>query len=194
MTTNSTDMILWYDILVSGPDPKNDDILEIAVVLTDMDLQEIDHFQAVIRPFKCDQLFKNGSWYVAGLSREFQQRIRDTDIVYELDHAEMADDVIDQLSKWLAMVNPNDSIRHLGGYGLATIGDFLWERLGGIGFLLLPKSYDMLRVGEFMLAEYDHYYTGHTAIRALDCARQAIRDMQDIRQWFKRNLLTPDPH
>lgn len=67
-------MIIWIDTETTGLNPRQDKLLEIACVITDDDLEEVNRFQAVtneartvdfnsVDPYVLDMHFKNGLWH-----------------------------------------------------------------------------------------------------------------------------------
>ena len=88
MTTSPT-RIAWLDTETSGLDPQRDRIIEIAIIVTDGDLNELDHFEQKIRLSPIDRLaaspraleingYTDEDWYDAPLPcKEIWQRVDD---------------------------------------------------------------------------------------------------------------------
>lgn len=58
------DKLLWLDLEMTGLDPDSDRILEVGAIVTDFELREIEHYEALIKqPERVLDRMKSGDWY-----------------------------------------------------------------------------------------------------------------------------------
>lgn len=58
------DKLLWLDLEMTGLDPEEDRILEVAAIVTDFDFEESGRFEAIVKqPVDKLERMKQGKWY-----------------------------------------------------------------------------------------------------------------------------------
>ena len=173
--------LLWVDLEMTGLDPVNDVILEVAAEITDFDFKTLASYEAIVQQPKdivVDRMQKNIWWHDYPANRD--------EFVSKLDSGKASDQVEQEL---VALIQDQfgDEPAVLAGNSIHNDRNFIkqwWPHLD------LKLHYRMLDVSTFkilMQAKYDVQFEKKEVHRAFDDIQASIAELQHYLEWFKEN-------
>jgi oligoribonuclease len=171
--------LFWVDLEMTGLDPANDVILEVAAEITDFNFATLDSYEAIVkqpRDVVIDRMQKNIWWADYPANRdEFINKL-DTG----KDPSQVEQELVDLLQK-----NFGDEPVILAGNSIHNDRLFIkqwWPSLD------LKMHYRMLDVSAFkvlMQGKYDVVFDKKEVHRAFDDIQASIAELQYYLEWFK---------
>ncbi|THH01340.1 hypothetical protein EW026_g1347 [Hermanssonia centrifuga] len=187
----SSGPLVWIDCEMTGLNPKTDKILEIAVLITNGNLDLVDPgLQFVINTEKA-VLDRMDEWCTnqhgkSGLTQACLSSTHSTEFVSK--------QVLDYIKKWV----PEQRVAVLAGNSVHADRAFLAEEMPQVLDWLHYRIVDVSSIKELCRRWFPtrlppkHIFVNDGAVshRALDDIRGSIRELQ----WYRRNIFTtPDP-
>ena len=172
--------LLWIDLEMTGLDPEQDVILEVAAEITDFDFKTIASYEATVRQPRdvvVDRMQKNVWW------AEFPHN-RD-EFVNNLDTAKPSDQVQQELIE-LLQEHFGSEPAVLAGNSIHNDRNFIkkwWPEFD------LKLHYRMLDVSSFkvlMQGKYGENFEKKEVHRAFDDIQASIAELQHYLEWFKK--------
>lgn len=174
--------LLWVDLEMTGLDPINDVILEIAAEITDFEFNTLATYEAIVRQpaeVVTDRMQKNIWWQEYPENRdEFIRKTDDDTIAKPSSQVE---------SELVALVE-----QHFGSERAVLAGNSIHNDRGFIRHwwpkLDLKLHYRMLDVSAwkvFMQGRYDVNFEKKEVHRAYDDIQASIAELQYYLEWFK---------
>jgi len=193
MTDHSTTptRLVWLDLETTGLDPAHGSILEIGIVVTDLELNEIDR-RAWILPYVRDSIIASMDDYVLnmhmanGLLKEVwgEPSIRETSLQLQQRLAKERSEIGRSVAQWIKAISGDSSsksARYLAGSSIHFDRAWLAVHFPGI---LETVSYRMLDVSTFKVAFPGllSQREGGPAHRALGDLDYSIDQLQQMRE------------
>lgn len=172
--------LLWIDLEMTGLDPEQDVILEVAAEITDFDFKTIASYEATVRQSRdvvVDRMQKNVWW------TEFPHN-RD-EFVNNLDKAKPTEQVQQELIA-LLQEHFGSEPAVLAGNSIHNDRNFIkkwWPEFD------LKLHYRMLDVSSFkvlMQGKYGENFEKKEVHRAFDDIQASIAELQHYLEWFKK--------
>lgn len=176
-------MILWADVETTGLDPWFDLLLEVALVVTDDQLNEVSHITRVVQsrrldkqkvdPFVLEMHTINGLWK-------------------DVETAEFIETVENELSGFISQHVALDQKIILAGSTVGFDRSFLKEHMPSVSSRLLYRSIDVSSIKELCIRWRPDVYdawkrTNDGSVkphRALPDVRQSIAELRFYRDYF----------
>ena len=171
--------LLWVDLEMTGLDPLNDVILEVAAEITDFDFKTLASYEALVRQpsdVVIDRMQKNTWWADYPENRD--------EFVNKLDSAKPSEQVERELIELVQKEFGNEPAV-LAGNSIHNDRAFIkqwWPRLD------LKLHYRMLDVSAWkvlMQAKFDVQFEKKEVHRAFDDIQASIAELQHYLEWFK---------
>ncbi len=178
--------ILWVDLEMTGLDPQQDVILEVAAEITDFDFKTLASYEAAVKQPR-DRVVKRmqaNTWW-----KDFPEN-RDT-FVKNLDKGKALGDIEQEL---IALVERQfgSELAVLGGNSIYNDRLFIKRWLPSLD---LKLHYRMLDVSSFkilMQGKYGVVYEKNATHRAFDDIQASIAELQYYLDWFKNRNQNSD--
>ncbi len=173
--------LLWVDLEMTGLDPKNDVILEIAVEITDMDFKTLESYETCIkqkREIVTDRMQKNTFW------QDFPGN-RDS-FLKSIDEGKPLDEVEREV---VALVEKHfgDEPAVLAGNSIHNDRGFIKQWLPTLDLKLHYRMLDVSAWKILMQGKYGVKYEKTDAHRAFDDIQASIAELQFYLDWFKQH-------
>jgi oligoribonuclease len=173
--------ILWVDLEMTGLDPQQDVILEIAAEITDFDFKTLASYEAMVKQPK-DLVVKRmqaNIWW-----KDYPEN-RDA-FVNNLDKAKPLEQVEAEM---IAILDAQfgDELAILGGNSIYNDRQFIKQWMPALD---LKLHYRMLDVSSFkilMQGKHGEVFEKNSAHRAFDDIQASIAELQSYLDWFKKN-------
>ena len=173
-----SDYIVWVDCEMTGLDVTVDEICEIAVVVTDQELNEVDPgLQIVVKPGR--KALKNMGEFVTNMHTE-SGLIEEIPNGVSISKAETQ--VLEYIRKWI----PEERTAPLAGNSIGTDRMFLNRQMPSLDSFLHYRNIDVSSIKELTRRWYPRVYfqmpkkTGNH--RALADIKESIRELRYYRQ------------
>jgi oligoribonuclease len=173
--------LLWVDLEMTGLDPANDVILEVAAEVTDFDFKTLESYESTIRQPKdlvINRMQKNIWWADYPANRD--------EFLNKLEEGKEPNQVEKEL---VALVE-----RHFGEEPAVLAGNSIHNDRGFIRqwwpALDLKLHYRMLDVSAWkvlMQGKYGVVFEKKEVHRAFDDIQASIAELQHYLEWFKQN-------
>ena len=173
-----SDYIVWVDCEMTGLDVTVDEICEIAVVVTDQELNEVDPgLQIVVKPGR--KALKNMGEFVTNMHTE-SGLIEEIPNGVSISKAETQ--VLEYIKQWI----PEERTAPLAGNSIGTDRMFLNRQMPSLDSYLHYRNIDVSSIKELTRRWYPRVYfqmpkkTGNH--RALADIKESIRELRYYRQ------------
>ena len=173
-----SDYIVWVDCEMTGLDVAIDEICEIAVVVTDQELNEVHPgLQIVVKPGR--KALKNMGEFVSNMHTE-SGLIEEIPNGVSISKAEQQ--VLDYIKQWI----PDERSAPLAGNSIGTDRMFLNRQMPNLDSFLHYRNIDVSSIKELTRRWYPRVYfqmpkkTGNH--RALADIKESIRELRYYRQ------------
>lgn len=172
---------LWMDLEMTGLDAENDVILEVAVEITDVQLQTLATYEARIKQDKqlvVDKIQKNVWWKNYPQNRD--DFIKNLDGAKPLDVAEK--EIVDLVEEHFG-----SELAILAGNSIHSDRRFIEKHMKE---LELKLHYRMLDVSSFKVLLHSRYgvtFDKDDAHRAFEDVQASIAELQYYLDWFREN-------
>ena len=173
-----SDYIVWVDCEMTGLDVSVDEICEIAVVVTDQELNEAhEGLQIVVKPSR--KALKNMGEFVTNMHTE-SGLIEEIPNGVSISQAE--DEVLEYIRQWI----PDERTAPLAGNSIGTDRMFLNRQMPKLDSFLHYRNIDVSSIKELTRRWYPRVYfqmpkkTGNH--RALADIKESIRELRYYRQ------------
>lgn len=172
--------LLWIDLEMTGLDPEQDVILEVAAEITDFDFKTIASYEAIVkqpRDVVVDRMQKNVWWADYPQNRD--------EFVNKLDTAKPSEQVQQELVALLEQHFGSEPAV-LAGNSIHNDRNFIkqwWPEFD------LKLHYRMLDVSSFkilMQGKYGESFEKKEVHRAFDDIQASIAELQHYLQWFDK--------
>ncbi len=173
--------LLWVDLEMTGLDPSEDVILEVAAEITDMDFKTLESYEARVkqrREVVAERMQKNNWWTDFPANRD--------EFLDNLDNGKPLTKVEQEL---IRLVN-----KHFGNEPAILAGNSIWNDRMFIKqywpALDLKLHYRMLDVSAWkvvMQGKYGVNYEKTNSHRAFDDIQASIAELQHYLDWFKEH-------
>lgn len=174
--------ILWVDLEMTGLDPLEDVILEVAAEVTDFEFKTLGSYEATVKQPKdvvVERMQKNKWWADFPANRD--------EFVNKLDFAKPSEQVEQELIALLEQ-HFGEEPALLAGNSIHNDRNFIkqwWPELD------LKLHYRMLDVSAWkvlMQAKYNVSFEKKEVHRAFDDIQASIAELQHYLEWFKKDL------
>lgn len=171
--------LLWVDLEMTGLDPAEDVILEVAAEITDFDFKTLGSYEAIVqqpREVVIDRMRKNVWWADFPVNRDEFVRKAETGKPARQVQQELVELVEKHFGNELAV---------LAGNSIHNDRNFIkwwWPQLD------LKLHYRMLDVSAWkvlMQAKYDVQFEKKEVHRAFDDIQASIAELQHYLEWFR---------
>lgn len=182
---SDNDRLVWIDCEMTGLDVGVDELVEIAVVVTDFDLRVLDPgFQVVIKPDA--SALENMSEFVTEMHRS-------SGLLEEIPHGVSLADAEFQALEYIQRFAPVEGKAPLAGNTIGTDRTFLAAYMPRVDRWLHYRSVDVSSIKELARRWYPRAYIhapakegGH---RALADIRESIRELA----YYREAVFVPEP-
>jgi oligoribonuclease len=173
--------LLWVDLEMTGLDPQQDVILEVAAVVTDFEFNTLASYEARIRQPREVVLdrFQKNVWYADYPENrdEFVARLDEGKLSGEVEKELMAL-VEDQFGREPAI---------LAGNSIYNDRKFISEWWPALDLKLHYRMLDVSAWKVFMQGRYDVDFEKKSSHRAEDDIHESIAELKHYLEWFKSN-------
>ena len=182
---SSSDLLVWIDCEMTGLDISIDELVEVAVVITDYDLVPVDPgFSIVIRP---DQsAFDNMGEFVTNMHRE-------SGLLEEIPNGVALADAEYAVNEYILTFVPTPQSAPLAGNTIGTDRTFLAKYMPRVDAHLHYRSVDVSSIKELSRRWVPRVYFNAPAKdgghRALADIRESIRELE----YYRRAVFTAEP-
>ncbi|KAI0776314.1 ribonuclease H-like protein [Trametes elegans] len=176
--------LVWIDCEMTGLDPRTDQILEIAVLITNGELQTVDEGISYIIQTDKEVLDRMGDWCrnthgASGLTQACIESPHTKDFVQQ--------EVLKYIKKWI----PHDRTGVLAGNSVHMDRAFMVGEMPDVINWLHYRIVDVSSIKELARRWYRTTSPPSTPVepahRALDDIKGSIRELQ----WYRQNLFMP---
>lgn len=173
--------LLWVDLEMTGLDPKEDVLLEVAAEVTDFNLKTLDSYDTIIkqdREVVVDRMQKNIWW------KEFPTN-RDQ-FIKNLDKGKSLSEVEQEL---IALVEKHfgDDLAILAGNSIYNDRMFIKQWMPALDLKLHYRMLDVSSWKIFMMGRYNMEFQKPDVHRAFDDIQGSIAELQYYLDWFKNH-------
>ncbi len=170
--------LLWVDLEMTGLDPQQDVILEVAVEITDFDLKPLASYEARIRQPRevvLDRMQKNIWWADYPDNRD--------DFVQKLPDGKLSSEVEREL---IALIEEHFDREPavLAGNSIYNDRKFITEWWPELDLRLHYRMLDVSAWKVFMQGRFDVEFEKKNAHRAQDDIRASISELEHYLEWF----------
>lgn len=181
----ASEHIVWIDCEMTGLDPEIDELVEVAVVVTDFDLKVLDPgFQIVIKP--SERALEHMSDFVTKMHTE-SGLITELDSGVSLEEAQQQ--VLDYVKRFVAI----ERTAPLGGNTIGTDRAFLARYMPELDGFLHYRNIDVSSIKELSRRWFPRAYfmspEKHGGHRALADILESIRELR----YYRAAVFTDDP-
>ncbi|CAN5312506.1 oligoribonuclease [soil metagenome] len=182
---STSDLLVWIDCEMTGLDISIDELVEVAVVITDYDLVPVDPgFSIVIKP---DQsAFDNMGEFVLNMHRE-------SGLLEEIPHGVALADAEYAVNEYILKFVPTPQTAPLAGNTIGTDRTFLAKYMPRVDAHLHYRNIDVSSIKELSRRWFPRVYFNAPAKdgghRALADIRESIRELE----YYRRAVFTPEP-
>jgi oligoribonuclease len=180
-----TDLLVWVDCEMTGLNLERDEICEIAVIVTDSELNPLDEgLQLVIKP--SDQALAEMGEYVTNMHTE-------SGLLAELDSGISHAEADTRVSEYLTRFMKEPKTAPLAGNSIATDRAFLQRQLPNFESLLHYRNIDVSSIKELVRRWYPRVYfqlpkkIGNH--RALGDILESIEELR----YYRQTILVAEP-
>ncbi|WP_130178796.1 oligoribonuclease [Cryobacterium sp. SO1] len=183
--TNSSDRLVWIDCEMTGLDINNDELVEIAVVVTDFDLNILDPgLDIVIKPDA--SALKNMGDFVRNMHTS-------SGLIEEIPHGVSVADAEYQVLEYVLRFVPEDQRAPLAGNSIGTDRAFLARYMPRLDKQLHYRNVDVSSIKELAHRWFPRAYFNAPA---KDGAHRALADiLESIRElaYYRQSVFVADP-
>jgi oligoribonuclease len=182
---STSDLLVWIDCEMTGLDISIDELVEVAVVITDYDLVAVDPgFSIVIKP---DQsAFDNMGDFVLNMHRE-------SGLLEEIPNGVALADAEYAVNEYILKFVPMPQTAPLAGNTIGTDRTFLAKYMPRVDSHLHYRSIDVSSIKELSRRWFPRVYFNAPAKdgghRALADIRESIRELE----YYRKAVFTPEP-
>ena len=165
--------LLWLDLEMTGLDAQRDRILEVAVVITDFDLNSYAEYNSGVKHPKevIEPLLQANSWFQQQTS-SYQQAIRDIYLTGK-NQAEVEADILELIDNYI-----EDDRIILAGNSIYKDREFVASYFAKIEAKLHYRMLDVSAWKVYMQAKYDLVYKKQEQHRALADIHESIAELK----------------
>lgn len=171
--------LLWVDLEMTGLNPKEDVLLEIAVEVTDFNFKTLESYEARINQDHetvVDRMQKNIWWRDYPANRdEFLQRLSEGKKVAEVENEMVA--LVDR--HW------GDEMAVLAGNSIYNDRLFIKQWMPSLDLKLHYRMLDVSAFKVLMQGKYGVVFEKQEVHRAFDDIQASIAELQHYIDWFK---------
>jgi oligoribonuclease len=181
----ANDALVWIDCEMTGLDLENDELVEIAVVITDFDLEPVDPgIDIVIKP---DQSALDNMG-------DFVRQMHTTSgLIDEIPHGKSLAEAEYEVMEYVLKYVPNEQKAPLAGNTIGTDRMFLAKYMPRLDAHLHYRNVDVSSIKELSRRWFPRVYFNAPAKdgghRALADIRESIRELE----YYRRAAFTPEP-
>jgi oligoribonuclease len=183
--TNSSDRLVWIDCEMTGLDLNNDELVEIAVVVTDFDLNILDPgLDIVIKPDA--SALENMGDFVRNMHTS-------SGLIEEIPHGVSVADAEYQVIEYLLRFIPEDQRAPLAGNSIGTDRAFLARYMPRLDKQLHYRNVDVSSIKELAHRWFPRAYFNAPA---KDGGHRALADiLESIRElaYYRKSVFVADP-
>ena len=182
---STSDLLVWIDCEMTGLDISIDELVEVAVVITDYDLVAVDPgFSIVIKP---DQsAFDNMGDFVLNMHKE-------SGLLEEIPNGVALADAEYAVNEYILKFVPTPQTAPLAGNTIGTDRTFLAKYMPRVDSHLHYRSIDVSSIKELSRRWFPRVYFNAPAKdgghRALADIRESIRELE----YYRKAVFTPEP-
>ncbi|MBX3100854.1 MAG: oligoribonuclease [Salinibacterium sp.] len=182
---STSDLLVWIDCEMTGLDISIDELVEVAVVITDYDLVAVDPgFSIVIKP---DQsAFDNMGDFVTNMHRE-------SGLLDEIPNGVALADAEYAVNEYILRFVPTAQTAPLAGNTIGTDRTFLAKYMPRVDSHLHYRSIDVSSIKELSRRWFPRVYfnapTKDGGHRALADIRESIRELE----YYRKAVFTAEP-
>jgi oligoribonuclease len=183
--TNSSDRLVWIDCEMTGLDLESDELVEIAVVITDYDLNLVDP--------GLDIVIKPDASALEGMGDFVREMHTTSGLIEEIPNGVSVADAEYQVLEYVLKFIPADQRAPLAGNSIGTDRAFLAKFMPRLDNQLHYRNVDVSSIKELARRWYPRAYFqsppkdgGH---RALADILESIRELA----YYRRAVFVPDP-
>ena len=182
---SAPDLLVWIDCEMTGLDLDRDELVEVAVVITDYDLVPVDPgFEIVIRPSEA------ALTHMGDFVREMHAS---SGLLDDLDGGVTLAEAEDAVLEYIARFVPTSASAPLAGNTIGTDRAFLGKYMPKVDAHLHYRSVDVSSIKELAKRWYPRVFfnapTKHGGHRALADIRESIRELD----YYRGAVFVPQP-
>lgn len=171
--------LLWVDLEMTGLDPAEDVILEVAAEITDFDFKTLASYEAIVRQPRelvVERMQKNIWWKDFPANRD--------EFVRRLDEGKSSEQVERELVE-LVEAQFGDEPAVLAGNSIHNDRLFIKQWWPGLDLKLHYRMLDVSAWKVLMQAKYGVQFEKKEVHRAFDDIQASIAELQNYLEWFK---------
>jgi oligoribonuclease len=170
--------LLWVDLEMTGLDPLQDVILEVAAEITDFDFKTLASYEAIVQQPKdvvVDRMQKNNWWADYPVNRD--------EFVKNLDSAKPSQQVEHELIELIEQ-QFGDEPAVLAGNSIHNDRNFIKQWWPQLDLKLHYRMLDVSALKIFMQGKYGVQFDKKEVHRAFDDIQASIAELQYYLEWF----------
>ena len=173
--------LLWVDLEMTGLDPHEDVILEVAAEITDFDFKTLSSYEAIVNQPKdlvVDRMQKNIWWKEYPNNRDH--------FVNNLENGKSSDQVQQELIDFI-QAEFDDEPAVLAGNSIHNDRNFIKQWWPQLDLKLHYRMLDVSTIKILMQAKYGVGFEKKEVHRAFDDIQASIAELQHYLEWFRQN-------